>query len=130
MFELPQINPLHTTAMHFFDFGDIESPDGRSHPLTADTAVRLVTSGDDCSQYAVGSIAWQRCQVQKQVTAGIAGSSAPSQGGSGPTPDPSSGGGIVDKITQAATGKHTPARIAISVLAIGILLIVALRLTK
>jgi hypothetical protein len=126
MFELPQINPLHTTAMHFFDFGDIESPDGRSHPLTADTAVRLVTSGDDCSQYAVGSIAWQRCQVQKQVAAGIAGSSAPSQGGSGPTPDPSSGGGILGGLT----GKHTPARIAISVLAIGILLIVALRLTK
>jgi len=125
MFELPQINPLHTTALHFFDFGDVESPDGRSHPLTIDTAVSFAKS-DDCSQFTVGSIAWQRCQVQKQIAAGIAGSSAPSQGGSGPTPDPSSGGGILGGLT----GKNTPARIAIGVLAIGILLIVALRLTK
>jgi type IV secretory pathway VirB2 component (pilin) len=119
--------------MHFFDIGDVESPDGRSHIVNALIPARLVETpkaSGDCSQYSVGSVAWQRCQVQNQITAGIAGSSAPSQGGSGPTPDPASGGGIVEKITQAVAGTHATARVVVIIIGIGILLIVAFRLTK
>jgi hypothetical protein len=119
--------------MHFFDIGDVESPDGRSHIVNALIPARLVETpkaSGDCSQYSVGSVAWQRCQVQNQIAAGIAGSSAPSQGGSGPTPDPASGGGIVEKITQAVAGTHATARVVVIIIGIGILLIVAFRLTK
>jgi hypothetical protein len=121
--------------MHFFDFGESYSPDGRAHPVDAFTPVVASfapSTAGDCSQYAVGSLDWQRCQAKKDVGSMIAGSSAPASGGSGPTPDPSSGGGIIGKIASAATGmdSHTPARIALGVLAIGILIVVAIRLTK
>ncbi len=126
------LNPLDLTSMHFFDIGDVESPDGRSHIVNALIPARLVESkpAGDCSQFSVGSLAWQRCQAAKDVGSMIAGSSAPASGGSGPTPDASQGGSIVEKIVAAASGKHTVARLVVAVIAIGILFIVAFRLTK
>ncbi len=99
MLNLPPVNPLDTTAMHFFDLGDVESPDGRAHPLTALTPVSLVSS-DPVGAVGVGQ------QIANAVTG---------------------------KASDAVSGiipKHFGARVAVGVLAIGILLIVAFRLAK
>lgn len=84
---LPAINPLDTTAMHFFDAGDVQSDDGRSHPVTAMTPVSLIPGTPSLLPVSL--------------------------------PSPS---GLIPK--------HLGARLAVGVLAIGILLIVAFRLAK
>jgi hypothetical protein len=93
---IPQVNPLHTTAMHFFDLGDVESPDGRAHPVTATTPVSLVASTQPTAS----------TQDATMQSASFASSLLPSM------------------------PKHFGARVAVGVLAIGILLIVAFRLAK
>lgn len=39
------LDPLHTTALESLDFGDVLSPDGRAHPVTANTTVYPVDPG-------------------------------------------------------------------------------------
>jgi hypothetical protein len=122
------INPLNLTSLMSLDLGDIQSSDGRSHPLTAMTPAYVSQAPDDCSQYAVGSFAWQKCQAQRDVASGIAGSSAPQNGGSGPTPSPTSGGSLVGKLFGADS--HGLARVTVIVIGVGILLIVVFKFAK
>lgn len=115
MFELPQINPLHTTALHFFDLGDVESPDGRSHPITSTTPVSFTTEGQ---QPAAPAPKAPKTPDMPLIIPGM-----------GVFPGIPGSGAAIDAVSNL-TPKHFGARLAISVLAIGILLIVAFRLAK
>lgn len=88
--------------MQFFDLGDVESLDGRSHPITATTPVSLVTNSQPANDPAKDVI-----DALKQNNSSF---------------------GVGDFWSFAP--KHLGTRVAISVLAIGILLIVAFRLVK
>lgn len=107
------LNPLDLTSMHWFDLGEIESPDGRSHPLNAFTPISFAPSAPPDSLDEKPKPDYQIPIVTPMGTYNV----------------PS---GVADKVTGLIPSmpKHFGARLAVAVLAIGILLIVAFRLAK
>lgn len=97
--------------LHSLDLGDINSPDGRAHPLTAMTPVVAMP----CST-CDGS--W------------LSNSNAPAQFVDNANTHASSGFTNPFNFSLPSLPSHFGARMAIGVLALGLLLIVAFRLTK
>lgn len=104
------IDPLHLTALHSLDFGSVYSADGREHPITAFTPVfQMEDSG------AVSS------DVQPPL---------PSSGSSTTTP-----GGTLTPVNYwpdwltPKVPEHIGARVIVGIIAIGLIFIVAFRLT-
>lgn len=103
-------DPLNLTSLHSLDFGSVYSPDGREHPITALTTVYPMYSDAGPSD------------VQPPL---------PSSGSSTTTP----GGTIVPiswpdwKSFLPSLPPHFGARLVVGLVAIGIILIVAARLT-
>lgn len=95
------MDPLHTTALESLDFGDVLSPDGRAHPVTANTAVYPIIDPGTAQQPTV---------------------TAPAS-----NPVGTVGSWLT---TSFFTDNHIGARAVVGILAIGILLIVVFRLTK
>jgi hypothetical protein len=106
------IDPTHLTALHSLDFGSVYSADGREHPLTAFTPVyQMEDSG------AVSS------DVQAPLPSSSSGASTTTPGGT-LTPANYWPDWLTPKVPT-----HIGARVVVGLIAIGIILIVALRLT-
>lgn len=114
---VPSLDPTFFTALHSLDFGEVQSPDGRSHPVDAMTPIDIVAATPVVQPV--------------NATSGSAVGSPPS------TEDP----GVIATAKQVATdaienylgigkAQHRVARIVLSVVAIGIIIVVAVRLTK
>jgi hypothetical protein len=108
MFSLPTFDPTFYTALHSLDFGSVQSPDGRDHYLDANTPVSVISA-----------------PIPDVVGAG---SLAPPVGSF--IPNPYDVTGVKQGAPFFTIPKHFGARVAVGVLAIGILLVVVLRLTK
>ncbi len=110
MIKQTQYDETFFVALHSLDLGDIHSPDGRAHPLTAMTPVSVVEHASDAGAGTV--------EIAPTVLpAGTA--TGPSFMPSLPSLNPK------DWIPQ-----HFGARLAVGVVAVGLLLIVAWRLSK
>ena len=108
------LNPLDLTSMHWFDLGEVESPDGRSHPLNAFTPISFAPSAPpDSLDEKPKTPDYQIPIVTPMGTYNIS-------------------SGVADKVSGLIPSlpSHFGARLAVAVLAIGILLIVAFRLAK
>jgi len=112
---LPGLPETHTTALHSLDFGDMYSPDGRAHPITALIPIELreVPPVANVSPTVVGPDA----VTSPQVAPPPANSSAILT---------SVGGAIVDKLLP----QHIGARLVVGIIAVGIILLVVWRLVK
>lgn len=93
------LDPLHTTALESLDFGDVLSPDGRAHPMTANTSIYPV---DPVSATPVDP------GTQSGAQAVLAG----------------------ETLFGLFKTQHIAARTVVGLVAIGILLIVVVRLVK
>jgi hypothetical protein len=103
-FNPPVFDPTFYTALHSLDFGSVQSPDGRDHYLDANTPVSVVNS-----------------PIPDVVDAG---NIIPSL----KIPSPFDVTGV--KPNTSFIPAHFGARAAVGVLAIGLLIVVAFRLTK
>jgi len=111
---LAPLASLDWTALHSFDLGDVESPDGRTHPVTATTPMTLVS-----------------------VPAPTPPVPPPGQGmPSIPIVTPMGTytlpGSVVDKLDKATSfwPSHALPRAVVILIAIGLILLVAWRLMK
>jgi hypothetical protein len=98
-----QFDPTFYTALHSLDFGSVQSPDGRDHYLDANTPVSVVAAPIPDVVSAASVI-----PSPYDVTGVTSGSSF---------------------LSPLFSAKHIGARVAVGVLAIGLLLVVAFRLT-
>lgn len=111
MLSLAPLASLDWTALHSFDLGDVESRDGRSHPVTATTPVTLVSVPAPAPVVGPPQL--------PNISVPIGGTMIQI---------PGSGRAI-----QAGTAfwpKHALPRAVVIVLAIGLILLVAFRLMK
>jgi len=106
-FNVPKFDPTFYTALHSLDFGSVQSPDGRDHYLDANTPVSVVAA-----------------PIPDIVSAG---SIIPPVGSLLPDPYAVTG---VTKGAPFLNVPHLGARVAVGVLAVGLLLVVAFRITR
>lgn len=114
MIDISGVDPTHTTALEFSDFGSYYTPDGREHPITGQTPLApLPTIGEAVSAARAGAAAG---------AAAVSTSAAAS---------PSDFG---DKLWEWLKSKlipeHLKARAVVGFIAVVLILIVAFRLTK
>lgn len=107
MLKPPTFDPTFYTALHSLDFGSVQSPDGRDHFLDANTPVSVISA----------------------PIPDVVGSASLTPTGS-LIPDPYAVTGVAKGASFFTVPPHFGARVAVGVLAIGILLVVVLRITK